>query len=86
MCEVKDMMSRREREVRLKERKGGQYHSVTKLVSISELLDGNRKPNVKFCRATVVTSIVPASNTSSTAQRVRSDNNNNKTLTIFFSL
>ncbi len=86
MCEVRDMTSRREREVRLKERKGGQYHSVTKLVSISELLDGNKKPNVKFCRATVVTSIVPASKTSSAAQSIRSDNNNNKPLTILFSL
>ncbi len=58
--------------------------------SLSALLDGNRKPNVKFRRATVVTSIVPTSNTSRTAQSIRSNNNNNnnnnKPLTIFFSL
>ncbi len=68
MCERERV---RERE---KGREGGEtstHHSVTKLGGISELMDGERKPNVKFCTADVTSTIVPISSSNRMTRAVQ---------------
>jgi hypothetical protein len=59
---------------RVRERERGEtstHHSVTKLGGISELMDGERKPNVKFCTADVTSTIVPISSSNRMTRAVQ---------------
>jgi len=70
-----------------REREGGEtstHHSVTKLGGISELMDGERKPNVKFCTADVTSTIVPIISSNRMTRAVQWRCMSESSLAIFF--